>query len=177
MPYGWVHATLDLISFGRPYLYIHQERDIASKTLGPKHRRVNHAWYHEYGKRWNMSDPFPNWLTESLRDLLQFENPDQVEEQMVRLAHDHLDRVWDGLSYIERTYWESFFAWVVLNPSVLKSWAGVDVLNSRIQRIVYGHETWEYCPNLMYQYHRLRRYVRAVIAKNKRVESMIRLYG
>lgn len=96
---------------------------------------------------------------------------------MVRLAHDHLDRVWDGLSYIKRRYWESFFTWVVLNPSILKSWAGVDVLNGRIQRIVDGQEIWEYCPELKFQYRRLRRYVRAVIAKNKRVESMIRLYG
>lgn len=177
MPYAWVHAAVDLIAFGHSYFDLHQRKDMPHRYLGKEHRSVNHAWYQEYGNRWNFIDPFPAWLLESIEDLLHIESPDQVEKQMVDIAHDHLDRVWNDLSYIEKTYWESFFAWVVLNPSVLKSWAGVDVLNSRIQRIVDGHETWEYCPNLMYQYHRLRRYVRAVIAKNKRVESMIRLYG
>lgn len=177
MPYGWVHATVDLISFGRPHFDLHQLKDRPHKYLGKEHRSINHAWYQEYDIRWNFADPFPSWLLESFQELLHIESPDQVEEQMVDIAHDHLDKIWDDLLPSKRKYWESFFAWVVINPLVLKSWAGVDVLNSRIQRIVDGQEIWEYCPNLMYQYHRLRRYVRAVIAKNKRVESMIRLYG
>jgi len=160
-----------------PYLYIHQEKDNASKTLGPRHRRVNHAWYHEYGKRWNFSDPFPSWLNESIQDLLIIETPGQVEEQMVRLAHDHLDRVWDDLLSSERKYWESFFAWIVLNTSVLKSWAGVDVLNSRIQRIVDGQEIWEYCPELKYLYQGLHNYIGTVIRNDWRLQKMLRNYG
>ncbi len=177
MPSGYVHAIIDLIAFGRPYFDLHQRKDLPYKTLGPEHRLVNHAWYQEFGKLWNFSDPFPTWLRQSIQDLLLIKSPDKVEEQMVDLAHDHLDRVWNDLSYIKRTYWESFFAWVVISPSILNSWAGVDVLNGRIQRIVDGQEIWEYCPELKFQYRRLRRYVRAVIAKNKSVESMIRLYG
>lgn len=177
MPSGWVHATLDLISFGMPYLYIHQEKDNASKTLGSSHRIEKHSWYQEYGKLWNFSDPFPSWLNESIQDLLLIESPFQVEEQMVDLAHDHLDRVWVDLVPSERKYWESFFAWVVLNPSVLKNWAGVDVLNGRIQRIVDGQEIWEYCPNLKFRYQGLRHYIGAVISNDWRLQKMLRKYG
>lgn len=177
MPNAWVHATIDLLSFGRPYLHIHQDKDNASKILGSKHRIVNHAWYQEYGNRWNFTDPFPAWLLESIEDLLHRESPDQVEEQMVSIAHDHLDRVWDDLLYSERKYCEEFFTWVLLRPSILKSWAGVDVLNGRIQRIVDGREIWEYCPDLKFKYRMLRRYVEAVISNNKSLQSMIRRYG
>ncbi len=177
MPSGWVHATLDLISFGRPYLYIHQEKDNASKTLGSSHRTEKHSWYQEFGKLWNFSDPFPSWLNESIQDLLLIECPDQVEEQMVSIAHDHLDRVWDDLLYSERKYCEGFFAWVLLRPSILKSWAGVDVLNGRIQRIVGGQEIWEYCPYLKSKYRSLSRYISAVIRNNKGLQIMLMRYG
>ncbi len=177
MPSGWLHATVDLIAFGLPYLDLHQRKDLPYKTLGSGHRLRNHAWYHEFGNLWNFSDPFPSLIIESIRDLLSIETPDQVEEQMVSLAHDNLDRVWDDLSYSERKYWESFFAWLVFNPSVLKNWAGVDVLNGRIQRIVDGHEIWEYCPELISKYIGLRRYVGVVINNDKDLQSMLRRYG
>ena len=96
---------------------------------------------------------------------------------MVDLAHDYLDKIWDDLSYTERKYWESFFAWLMLNPSILKNWAGVDVLNGRIQRIVDGHEIWEHCPELISDYRRLRRYVEVVIKKDKNLQNLLHQYG
>ncbi len=177
MPSAWLHATEDLIAFGQPYFDLHQRKDLPYKILGPKHRLINHAWYHECGNLWSFSDPFPPMITASIQDLLRIESPDEVEEQMVSLAHDNLDRVWDDLSYSERKYWESFFAWLVFNPSVLKNWAGVDVLNGRIQRIVDDREIWEYCPELKSNYQRLRSYVEVVIARDKKLQRMIRLYG
>lgn len=57
MPGGWVHATFDLITCGRPYFDLHKQKDKDHETLGSQHRLVNHEWYWAYRKHWTLSDP------------------------------------------------------------------------------------------------------------------------
>lgn len=177
MPNGWVHATIDLIAFGRPYFDLHQEKDKAHETLGSEHRIVNHEWYQAFGKFWTFSDPFPSWLKESIQALQDAEGADRAEEQMVSTAHEYLDRVWDGLSFPERKYWESFFIWVLFNPRILKNWAGVDIVNGRIRRVVEDQEIWEACPDAKSGYERLRRYVEVVKSNDEILQEMLERYG
>ena len=174
MPNGWVHATIDLIAFGRPYFDLHREKDKAHETLGPQHRLVNHEWYQAFEKFWTFPDPFPSWLKESIQAL---ENAEGAEEQMVSIAHEYLDRVWDGLSLPERKYWESFFIWLLFNPRILKNWAGVDVVNSRIHRVVEDRKIWEGCPDTKVEYERLRRYVEAVKSNDDILQDILERYG
>jgi hypothetical protein len=162
MPNGWVHATIDLIVFGRSYFDLHHEKDKACGFLGAEHRIVNHEWYQAFGRVWTFSDPFPSWLKGSMQALGDAEGADKAEEQMVLNAHEYLDRVWDGLSAPERKYWESFFIWVLFHPRILKDWAGVDVVNGRIHRVVENQEIWETCPDVKSEYQRLCRYTSVV---------------
>ena len=177
MPSGWVHATIDLIVYGRPYFNLHKEKDKAHETLGSRHRIVNHDWYQSYGKAWDFHDPFPWWLKESTSALKSEEKAEKAEEQMAWVNHDCIDRIWDDLSSRERRYWEGFFMCILLNPKVLREWAGVDVLRGRIHRLIDGCEIWESCPELKPEYRNLRRYVEAVKRKNKDLQDVCRRYG
>ena len=152
MPSGWVHATMDLIVFGRPYFDLHKDKDKAHETLGSKHRIIDHDWYQAFGRVWTLSDPFPEWLGESIQRLADSEGAVRAEEHMVLNAHDYLDRVWDRLSFLERKYWETFFVWLLLNPRILENWAGVDVVNGRIHRVNEGKEMWEAYPEIISEY-------------------------
>ena len=80
---------------------------------------------------------------------------------MAYVDHDYIDRTWDDLSDLERKYWEGFFTYVLFSPKILKEWAGVDVLEGKIQRIINGSEVWENCPELKREYERLLNYVKA----------------
>lgn len=177
MPNGWVHATIDLIAFGRPYFDLHQQKDKPHETLGPQHRLVNHEWYQAFGKFWTFSDPFPSWLKEFIQTLGDAEGADRAEEQMVSIAHEYLDRVWDGLSLPERKYWQSFFIWLLFNPRILKNWAGVNVVNGRVHRVVEDQEIWEACPDTKSEYERLRRYVEVVKSNDEILQDMLERYG
>lgn len=177
MSNAWLHATIDLIAFGRPYFDFHKDKDSAHKTLGIKHRNVNHEYYKQFGKLWTLSNPFPSEAMESIQRLLDTVGEDAAEEQEAYLAHDYIDKVRDGLSHSEREYLEGFFAWLLLNPHILKDWAGVDVLNGKIHRVVEGQEIWEDCPEVKSKYKSLIRYVEAVICNDRGLQGMLKKYG
>ena len=177
MASAWVHATIDLLAFGRPYFDLHGGKDKAHEILGPCHRIVNHDWYWEFEKLWTFSDPFPYRLKESIQMLKDAKGADRAEERMVSDVHDYLDRIWDDLLGLERKYWEAFFAWLLFNPRVLKDWGGVDVLNGKIHRVVDGQEMWEDCPATKSEYERLCRYVEVVKSNDKSLQEMLERYG
>jgi len=177
MPSAWVHAVIDFIAYGRAYFDLHKEKDKAHEILGSNHRIVNHDLYQAYERFWNFHDPFPSWLKESIRILGNKEGANKAEEQMAWVDHDYIDRVWDELSVQERRYREGFFISVLLNPKILKEWAGVDVLKGRIQRVINGHEVWESCPELKPDYERLRSYIEAVKKNNEDLQDMLGRYG
>jgi len=176
MPNGWVHAVIDLIAYGRPYFNLHKEKDKASEVLGPNHRIVNHEWYQSYGKLWSFRDPFPFSLKKGIITLGNREGVDKAEEQMASVDHDYVDRIWDTLSPPQRKNIEGFCAWILFNPETLKEWAGVDVINGRIQRRIDGHEVWEDCAELRSEYVRLCNYVKVVKEKDKILRNMIDHY-
>jgi hypothetical protein len=177
MANGWVHATVDLIAFGRPYLDVHQEKDKAARTLGPRHRTVDHPWYWQFGTNWTFSDPFPAWLRKNIADSADTVGPEHAEIQEVIFSHEYLDRVWDDLPRPERKYWEGFMVWLLLNPALLKTWAGVDVREGTIHRVVDGQEIWEPCLELKTLYNRLRRYAEFVRWKDPVLREMLVRYG
>jgi hypothetical protein len=171
---AWAHTVIDLIAYGRPYFNLHKEKDKPHEFLGSRHRIVNHDWYQSYGRLWNFCEPFPSWIKDILGNE---EKADKAEEQMAWIDHDYIDRIWDTLSDQERRYREGFFAWVLFSPKVLKDWAGVDVLNGKIQRIIKGREVWESCPGLKSEYKRLYNYIISVIEYDKILQNMFERYG
>ena len=177
MPNGWVHAVMDLIAFGRPYFKLHQKKDAPFRTLGPRHRKIYHEWYNEYGRSWTHDDPFPGIMMDFIRNLGQKRSAEYIEEQMVWVSHDYLDRVWDDLDSAQRKYWEACFAWVLFHPDILISWAGVDVENGKILRNIEGKDVWEYEPGLKRDYQNLCRYVQKVAANDASLQVVLRQYG
>lgn len=173
MPAGWVHAALDLIVSGRSYFDDHKRKDRWAKTLGRWHRRCDHNWYLRYGDSWTFENPFPNSVADRIRSLSAFE----AEKLQVDLSHDCFDRIWDDLDERERLYWEGFFAWLVTNPQLFITWAGVDVLTGRIARTVFNQTQWKRCPALRGEYKRLRRYVEFVLRKRRQLRSVLNDYG
>jgi len=173
MAYAWVHAVINLIAYGRPYFDLHKKKDKPHEFLGSNHRIVNHEWYQDYGRLWNFRDPFPSWI----KDILGNERTDKPEEKMAWIDHDYIDRTWDDLTDQERRYREGFFAWVLFSSDILKEWAGVDVLDGKIQRIIKNHEVWESCPELKSEYKRLCNYTKVVIENNKILQNMLERHG
>ena len=165
MAAGWIHDTIDLIAFGRIYRHVHQKKDAHSQsTPGLRHREVDHEWYLRFGKYWDFTDPFPDCLRENIRRLKETKGVDIAEEQMSSDSHDYIDRIWNTLSKVDRNYWEVSFVLLLYNPDILKSWAGVDVLNGKILRMIEGQKVWEDSPETISEYRILRRYV----SKNKK---------
>ncbi|MEW6086841.1 MAG: hypothetical protein AB1498_00805 [bacterium] len=177
MPNCWVHAVIDLIVYGRPYFDIHKKKDEPSKILGRKHRIINHDWYQAFGEKWNMSEPFPSCIKELTEILRKEKGGARAEEQMAWIDHDYIDKTWDFISNPEKKYREGFFAWILLNPDILKNWAGVDVLGSKIQRVIDSNEIWESCPELESEYNRLCIYVKAVIQKDEILRNYVESGG
>ena len=172
----WVHETMDLIVFGIAYEAIHKQKDAPYKTLGSTHRSKNHEWYTLYGLEWNFQDLYPKKLR-SFFEKMQVKRVAAAEELQVWVAHDILDKVWDELSPPMRKYWESFFIWLLFRPGILKDWAGVDVLNGRICRVVGHHEAWEACPEIKSEYERLRKYVEVVKSNDEILQDMLERFG
>lgn len=174
---AWVHAVIDLIAYGRPYFDLHKGKDKPYEFLGKNHRIINHEWYQAYGRLWNFYEPFPSWIKESIRIFREEQGAEKAEEQMAWIDHDYIDRIWNDLSDQERTYWEGFFIWILLSPKILKEWAGVDVLDGKIQRIIKNHEVWESCPELKSEYEKLCKYVKVVIKNDEILQNMLEQYG
>ena len=177
MPSGFVHAAINLITYGRPYFSLHQHKDRWSKTLGRRHRSVEHEWYQDYGKSWDFRDPFPRWLKEYTKMLAREEGTEEAEKQMASVDHDYFDRIWDDISEEQREYIEGAFAWIVLHPEFLKKWAAVDVINGRIKRAIDQQEIWEECPELIDEYYRLCCYVKKVIENSKDLQNILKELG
>lgn len=163
MPNGWIHATIDLIAYGRPYFEIHKYKDEPSKVLGKDHRTIRHEWYQLYGIDWELDDPFPDFLKDMISDIRKGCGGGVAEEQMAYWDHDYIDKSWDEISISQKKYLEGLFAWILLHPDFLIKWAGVDVVTGRIKRFVDGRNVWENCSDLKNEYHRLRCYVEKVI--------------
>lgn len=164
MPNAWMHATIDLIAYGFPYFDKHKEKDSACKTLGSQHRIINHDWYQAYDyKVWTFDKPFPNWLNKNFKKLKYENGPDYAEEMMALTTHDYFDRVWDDLSFEQRKYCEAVFIKLLFNTRYLLEWAGVDVINGKIERVIESETIWESCPSLPFAYNKLCRYVTAVV--------------
>lgn len=177
MPNGWVHAAIDLLAYGKSYLDLHKEKDEAYKTLGWKHRKKGHEWYQAFGKRWTLDEPFPTSLKDQFLKIRIINGPNKSERQMAYVDHDYIDKIWNGLSAQQRKYREGFFMWVILSPQILREWAGIDILESKIQRVVDDREVWEYCPGLRTEYNRLRKYVEIVRENDRVLQDMLTRYG
>ena len=174
---AWVHAVIDIIAYGRPYFDFHKEKDEPSKRHGRSHRKVRHDWYQAFGKKWTLDEPFPSCLKDEILIIRNVDGPDKAEQKMAYMDHDYIDRIWDGLSCSERKYREAFFIRITLNPKILKEWAGVDVLEGKIHRVINGCEVWEDCPELKSEYRRLRNYVQTVKDNDGTLQRMIEHYG
>lgn len=159
MSQGWVHATIDLICYGRPYFDSHKLKDKPYKWLGWEHRRLRHKYYQFFGKKWDLNNPFPPWLKEITR---KSTNPNKAEQLQSYVSHDYLDRIWDESSKEKRRWIERFCMYVIRNPKLLCDWTGVDVKKGMIKRLVNGQEVWEDCPEVINEWKVLKRYVIAV---------------
>lgn len=156
MAAGWVHATMDLMAFGRSYFDLHQHKDHPWRQLGPKHRQVHHDWYNQFGKNWNFNEPFP--LIIQMRTNA-FADPDRAEKFQSWIAHDYLDKIWDTLDSSQRKNIERTFKWLLEHPEDLNRIYGIDVFRGLICRVVDGKSVVERCPELIDEYKRLCSYV------------------
>lgn len=159
MPAGWVHATVDLVAYGKTYFHKHKEKDAPWKTLGRKHRVLNHQYYNLFGKLWNLQDPFPSHVKEATAAV---KDPNIAEQIQSSNSHDYLDRLWDGWSEQERKKFERLCMYLVRRPKTLREWAGVDVKKGKIKRFIEGQEVWGDCPEVITEWKILKRYVHAV---------------
>lgn len=175
MASGWFHQTLDLIAFGRIYFHVHRDKDAASQKMpGRRHRVVGHEYYQQYGNLWDHDNPFPPCVMEAIQKLKDSKGPGIAEEEMASYAHDHLDRVWDGLPCQVRRYWEGCFVCLLYHPEILAGWAGVDVIQCKIKRTVDGREIWENSAETGEEYRRLRREVSRHV--KYRLKDMLNIY-
>jgi hypothetical protein len=107
----------------------------------------------------------------------------RADEYIASVAHEELDAIWDypELScherYATRKYWEAFHVWLVQNPEVLRTWAGVDVIAGRIQRVIDGAEIWETEPEVKVEYARLLRRARFLVRVDRDLAFMLAEYG
>lgn len=177
MAAGLTHAIHDLVVFGRSYFDLHREKDKWSRTLGSAHRKMSHDWYWQFGKVWNLENPFPEFVAVRISSIGASDGMNKAEKEQVLLTHDFFDRTWDLLHPAERKYWEAFFVWLLLNPDLLRSWAGVDVVKGRIRREKDGWRRWHACPALRGEYRRLLAYAGAVRSRDPQLRHMLKLYG
>ncbi len=163
MAAGWVHATMDLMAFGRSYFDLHKYKDHPWKKFGYKHRQVYHDWYNEFGKSWNLDEPFPlviHMRTDAIADL------DKAEQFQSWIAHDYLDKIWDTLNPSQRKNIERAFKWLLENPEDLNRIYEIDIFRGLIYRVVDRKSVVERCPELIGEYKRLRSYVAKINLNN-----------
>lgn len=184
MAIGFVHDIQALIAFGYTYHEVNRKKDAAAARIpGLRHRRLRHGWYRAFGRRWDFAEPFPDAVKRRTQRIFDMTGPTRAEEYMVSVSHDYLDRIWDfdGLSREDRRfarkYWEAFHLYLVLNPKVLKDWAGVDVVAGRIHRLVDGQETWEDAPQVKPEYQRLRARAYFLLRLDRALRHMLAQYG
>lgn len=165
MPQGWVHATVDLVAYGRPYFKQHQKKDAPWKQLGWKHRQLNHEYYNFFGKLWDFQNPFPSVIKNITADI---KNPDEAERLQSWISHDYLDRLWNSWTGKQRKWFEGFCMYLIRRPKTLREWAGVDVKKGMIKRMINGKEVWEDCPEITAEWKGLKYYIKVVKIKRGR---------
>jgi len=173
MPQGWIHATIDLLVYGRSYFWIHKNKDKAWKKLGRRHRKIQHPYYWCFNRKWNFQKPFPKWIKKKVEEIKE---ANEKEKFMAKTDHDYNDRVWDSLTLQERIYREAFFIWILKHPEIIKNWAKVDVIKGKIHRVIDGKEIWEDSPETKKDYEVLLRYIKP-IEENEEVKLVLRKYG
>ena len=179
-----VHEVHSLIAFGLPYGHVHARKDAFSqKVPGIRHRKVRHRKYRLFGHTWDFSNPFPPSEDHRIERIARWKGDVRAEEYMVSIAHDLDDRCWDreDIPRAERAavrkYWESLCAWLVLNPEILKSWAGVDVVTGRIHRVIDGIDVWEEEPTLRPAYAALYNRVCFLICRDRALREALAKCG
>lgn len=175
MPPKHVHATQTLLAFGRTWFDLHHAKDSRWRALGSRHRSVDHEWY-QFGRAggWSVDNAFPAWIRQVIAQVARERGGVEAEELEVWLFHDLADRLWDELDRDDRLLQEAFCCWLVLNPAYLLDIGQVDVISGRIHRVLDdGEEVWEYEPELVVEYRRLRAYVAAVLARNPVLLSIV----
>ena len=156
MAAGWVHATVDLMAFGRSYFGLHKYKDHPWKEFGYKHRKLHHDWYNEFNKSWNLKEPFPPIIHMRTNAI---ENPDEAEKFQSWISHDYLDRIWDTLNQKQKQDFELACKWFLENPDELNRIYEIDVFEGLIHRVIDGKNITEHCPELVNEYRRLCNYV------------------
>jgi hypothetical protein len=179
----FVHDVLSLIIFGLPYDEVHARKDSFFQLApGIIHRKVRHRKYQAYQKTWNMEAPFSHEENRSIKRVLAWKGADIAEKYMASLSHDVQDRVWDypEISANERAavrlYWEAFCVWLVLNPDLLKSWAGVDVISGQVCRTVDGISIWQDEPTLIGAYAALCNRANFLLRRKTALRETLRRY-
>ena len=158
MPNGWMHASIDLVVYGRTYFDMHKKKDAPYKYLGKAHRQVNHEWYNVFGSEWDLKNPYPKTMVKFLGKLEKSNLSDnEVEGMQSWISHDYMDRIWDTLNHRQRWYREGAYYWLLCHPEFLKK-QGVDVINGKIHRVIDGKEIWEYEPVVIKEYRILKAY-------------------
>lgn len=90
--------------------------------------------------------------------------------------HDYWDRIWNSLPSLRKTYIEAFFIWLLDQPELLKSWAGVDVMNGKIHRKIEDKEIWEDSSETIKDYEELKRYIKPI--KNRlKIKFLLKKFG
>jgi hypothetical protein len=175
-----VHAVHSLIAFGHPYEYVHAKKDrFSQRRPGSAHRAVRHRVYGRLGPTWDFPDAYTECWSRSIRRIASSKGGGRAEECPISAAHDVDDRVWDfdDRSKEERArvrkYWEGLCAWLVLNPEVLKTWAGVDIVEGRIHRVMDGVEVWDREPSLPAAYASLRRHVEYLLRVDRKLRDAV----
>ena len=177
MPGGFVHATLDLVAFGRPYLDLHKQKDAPSQELGTAHRSRNHAWYNAFGQDWDSDNPFPEALGFVIEIIADKHGDAAAEASMAYVTHDYVDRAWGSFEEPERKCITGVCAWLLFNPDVLRERFGVDVVDETVERTLGGRQVWEPAPGLAKEYQRLYRYACAIVERDHKVASLLAPYG
>lgn len=175
MPNRWFHEALDIVVWGKSYWPLHRAKDAAYSVLGPKHRAVGHAWYSRLNRDWTFAHPFPEMVLARTRQIRTARGPDAAERYQAAVTHDYFDAVWDTFCRADRERAAECVRQLILSPSVLREWAGVDVVRGLVKR-TYGPEhgllfpldTWEAEPSLPHAYQHLRAYI-----MNKSVDNLI----
>ena len=177
MASAFVHATLDLVAFGRHHFDLHQRKDAPSQELGTEHRSLNHEWYNAFGLDWDFRNPFPDELHRVIENIADKHGDAEAESSMANVGHDYSDRVWDKLGERERQDMTGSCLWLVFHPDVLRERFGVDVVSETIQRTIAGKQIWEPAPGLAKDYKRLYQYARVVAESNPKLTSVLARYG
>jgi hypothetical protein len=101
--------------------------------------------------------------------------PYAAERYQAAITHDYIDALWDMFRRPDRKRVAECVRQLILEPAVLREWAGVDVVSGLVRR-TYGPEerflfpvdTWEPESNLPSAYERLRDYI-----TNRPIDALI----